>query len=419
MISRAVVALGRGSRAMWRGAALFGLSAAGLAAFVPHLLVVPAPWGWGVPPVVVGSRRLTNTYRRLARRWCGVEIAEPYAPAPESSVPGRVCGAGGPVARARQVEWVLKDPATWRDMAWMLTAAPVATLLVLPAALAGLGLIGLIGEPVWWPDVVPAAVAPVIVAVLTVAGLLAAPALLRLHTSWSRLLLAPTERSRLAQRVHRLTETRAHAAESQAAELRRIERDLHDGAQAKLVAMGMTLGAIEQHVQGNPAATELLARTRDTAVRALQELRDLVRGIHPPVLAERGLGDAVRALALDSTVPVVVTVDLPGQPEPPVESAAYFAIAEALTNAVKHARAERVRIDVQYRDGILSATVTDDGRGGATMTTDGGLHGIQRRLGTFDGVLALQSPAGGPTTVTMEIPCVLSSRRTSTSSGTV
>jgi signal transduction histidine kinase len=408
VISGQVIALGRGGRAVWHGAALFGLSAAGLVAFVLHLLVIPAPWGWGVPPVVLGSRRLTNTYRRLARRWCGVEIAEPYAPGPDPGA--RTVCADGPVARARQVEWLLKDPATWRDMTWMLTAAPAAAPLLLPAALAGAGLAGLIRQPA-------IGVALIVAGLLT--GLLAAPALLRLHASWSRLLLAPTERARLARRVHRLTETRAHVAESQAAELRRIERDLHDGAQAKLVAMGMTLGAIEQHVADNPAAQELLTRTRDTATRALQELRDLVRGIHPPVLAERGLGDAVRALALDSTVPVRVTIDLPGQPEPPVESAVYFAVAEALTNAVKHARAERVRIDVRYRDGTLSATVADDGRGGATVTTDGGLHGIRRRLDTFDGVLALESPAGGPTTVTMEIPCVLSSRRTSTSSGTV
>lgn len=408
MISGQVIALGRHGRAVWRGAALFGLSAAGLVAFVLHLLVIPAPWGWGVPPVVLGSRRLTNAYRRLARRWCGVEIAEPYAPGPDPG--GRTVCADGPVARARQVEWVLKDPATWRDMTWMLTAAPAATPLLLPVALAGAGLAGLIRQP---------AIGVALIAAGLLTGLLAGPALLRLHASWSRLLLAPTERARLARRVHRLTETRAHVAESQAAELRRIERDLHDGAQAKLVAMGMTLGAIEQHVADNPAAQELLTRTRDTATRALQELRDLVRGIHPPVLAERGLGDAVRALALDSTVPVRVTIDLPGQPEPPVESAVYFAVAEALTNAVKHAGAERVRIDVRYRDGTLSATVADDGRGGATVTTDGGLHGIRRRLDTFDGVLALESPAGGPTTVTMEIPCVLSSRRTSTSSGTV
>jgi signal transduction histidine kinase len=131
------------------------------------------------------------------------------------------------------------------------------------------------------------------------------------------------------------------------------------------------------------------------------------------------LDDAVRALALDCTIPVLVTIDLPGRPEPPVESAAYFAIAEALTNAVKHARADWVRIDVRHQVGTLSATVTDDGRGGATVTTGGGLHGIRRRLATFDGVLALESPPGGPTTVTLEIPCALSSRRTSTSSETV
>jgi signal transduction histidine kinase len=219
--------------------------------------------------------------------------------------------------------------------------------------------------------------------------------------------------------VRQLSESRTDATNAEAAELRRIERDLHDGAQARLVAVGMTLGAIERLLETDPAAArELLARTRETSRQALQELRDLVRGIHPPVLSERGLGDAVRALCLDIQLPVEVRVALPGRPDAPVESAAYFAVSEALTNAAKHSRASRATVDLAYRRGRLLVDVSDNGAGGADLDGGTGLRGIQRRLGTFDGTLAVTSPVGGPTTIAMEIPCVLSSPRTSTSSGT-
>src|SRR5690606_25589163 len=197
---------------------------------------------------------------------------------------------------------------------------------------------------------------------------------------------------------------------------RRIERDLHDGAQARLVAMGMTLGAIEHLLDKDPEkARLLLAETRQTSAQALQELRDLVRGIHPPVLADRGLGDAVTAPALARRRRPEVTVDLPGRADPPVDSAAYFAVPEILTNAAKHSGASRVWIDLRYEDGTLRISVTDDGRGGARMEDGTGLRGIERRIGTFDGVLALSSPPGGPTIVTLELPCALSSPKTSPS----
>src|SRR5690606_17592089 len=186
--------------------------------------------------------------------------------------------------------------------------------------------------------------------------------------------------------------------------------------QARLVAMGMTLGAIEHLLDKDPEkARLLLAETRRSSAQALNELRDLVRGIHPPVLADRGLGDAVKALALDHPLPTEVTVDLPGRAEPPVESAAYFAVSEILTNAAKHSGASRVWIDIRYNNGMLKISVTDDGQGGATMDGGTGLRGIERRIGAFDGVLALSSPVGGPTTVTLELPCALSSPKTSPS----
>ncbi|MFF5422681.1 sensor histidine kinase, partial [Streptomyces misionensis] len=144
------------------------------------------------------------------------------------------------------------------------------------------------------------------------------------------------------------------------------------------------------------------------SAEALAELRDLVRGIHPPVLAERGLGDAVRALALRLPFASEVEVELTGRADAAVESAAYFAVSETLTNAAKHSGADRVRVDIWHTDSVLRMSVTDNGRGGARVGAGSGLSGIERRLGTFDGVLAVSSPAGGPTMVTMEIPCELS-----------
>ncbi|WP_237774246.1 sensor histidine kinase [Actinosynnema sp. ALI-1.44] len=254
---------------------------------------------------------------------------------------------------------------------------------------------------------------------MSAVALLVSQACLRAHGRWSKSLLGPTRSAKLAQHVAHLRETRTEAIDTQAAELRRIERDLHDGAQARWVAMGLHLGAVERLIDDNPeAAKKLVANARNASAEALVELRRLVRGIMPPVLAERGLGDAVRALALDSPLKVHVSVHLPGALDAPVESAVYFATSELLTNAAKHGQAERVSVDLRYSGGVLRVAVADDGQGGADLTSGSGLSGIQRRLATFDGVLTLTSPPGGPTTVTLEVPCVLSSPRTSTSSET-
>ena len=217
----------------------------------------------------------------------------------------------------------------------------------------------------------------------------------------------------LAGRVARLTETRDHAVDAAAAELRRIERDLHDGAQARLVALGMNLRAVERVLPGSPqAALALVAEARETSVRALTELRDLIRGICPPVLADRGLGHAVQALVLDTPLPTALEVDLPGRLTAPVESACYFAIAEALANAVKHSGARHAGIRIRYASGLLRIEVADDGVGGADPEQGSGLRGVERRLGTFDGIMAVSSPPGGPTMIVMEVPCALLSPKT-------
>jgi signal transduction histidine kinase len=211
--------------------------------------------------------------------------------------------------------------------------------------------------------------------------------------------------------------------DAQAAELRRIERDLHDGAQARIVALGMSLGMAEDLVASDPVAAQaLIAEAREASGRALAELRLLVRGIHPPVLAERGLDGGLHALALTLPVPVAVVVDLPGRPAAPVESAAYFAVAEALTNVVKHSQASTAWVSLAHHPthlgGAIYITVGDDGVGGADPHAGSGLAGIERRLGAFDGSLSVDSPSGGPTVLTMELPCELSSPKTSPFSAT-
>ena len=214
-----------------------------------------------------------------------------------------------------------------------------------------------------------------------------------------------TTRGRLARRVETLETSRLGAVEEQDAELRRIERDLHDGAQARLVALGLSLGMAEQKFRSDPEEAEkLVAEARAGVAEALVELRDLARGIYPPVLSDRGIGAALETLADRSPLPTTVTVDLPERPPARVETAAYFVAAEALANAAKHSGASRIDISVARRAGRLEMEIADDGHGGADAT-GGGLVGLRRRVEALDGTLAVQSPEGGPTTIRAELPC--------------
>jgi signal transduction histidine kinase len=218
------------------------------------------------------------------------------------------------------------------------------------------------------------------------------------------LLLSP-RRAELTERIETLETTRAGAVDAQETELRRIERDLHDGAQARLVALGMSLGMAEQKLAEDPErAGELLAEARVGAEHALRELRDLARGIHPPVLADRGLEAALQSLASTSPLRVVVSVHVAPRPAPAVESAAYFVAAEALANAAKHARARQVDIRIARLGDVLELEVRDDGDGGANPA-GAGLQGLRRRIEALDGTLSVISPRGGPTTIRAELPC--------------
>jgi signal transduction histidine kinase len=226
------------------------------------------------------------------------------------------------------------------------------------------------------------------------------------HRWLARRLLGQTRDDRLAERVEALTESRARAIDAAATERRRIERDLHDGAQQRLVALALGLGMARRKLDSDPAAAaELITDAHEEAMRALAEIRDLARGIHPAVLTDRGLDAAVSALAARCPVPVEIDVSLPTRLPEPVESTAYFFIAEALTNVARHGRASAVRVSAAVTDGHLGIEVEDDGIGGASRGEGGGLSGLADRLAAQDGRLALQSPPGGPTVVSMRVPC--------------
>jgi signal transduction histidine kinase len=367
-----------------------------------------SPWAWTAPFVFacVGSlllvRPVCRMFRALVARWTGVVIPAGYqVPGPVTQMSNGFWWNGFSYSRtaerAREEQrwrvWVA-DPATWRDLrftavvpftAGVAAAVPPGGMLLAVLAPRPAGLLGL---------------------AVTVA---AAPYAWRLAGPVAARFLGPSTAMRLGTRVDELTGQRADTTVAQAAEIRRIERDLHDGAQARLVALGLSLATAEKLMKTNPEkAAMVLREARADAVSSLSELRDLVRGISPPVLNERGLVDAVRAFAMDSPLEATVSADLRLRLDPPIEAALYFGIAELMANALKHARATRAHIAITRAGERVVVDVEDDGRGGATVTAGGGLAGLRRRLAVFDGTLEITSPAGGPTRATMAVPCASS-----------
>ena len=370
---------------------LTGYAALQVAAFVP-LVVLFVFWVVGGVLMVVWvgalflaaaiptTRWLANAHRRMASNVLGRPLPAPYAPLSGLSV-------------LQKLRTVATDPMTWRDLGWILMSITVGFVISL------LVVILLAAIATWW------------------IWYYAAGPLMRLRATLDQWLLSPGATEQLERRVERLTETRAEVVDHSAAELRRLERDLHDGAQARLVALSLSLGMADSTFEKDPeAARKLVSDARETTDAALGELRSVVRGIHPPVLADRGLSGAVQALALDMAVPVRVEADLSGRPPAPVESAVYFAVAECLANVGKHAQAQNAWIRVGHTEGVLRVEVGDDGSGGANPNGGTGMTGVMRRLGAFDGTMMVSSPTGGPTIVTLEVPCALSSPRTMPSS---
>jgi signal transduction histidine kinase len=399
------------------GAALIGLEVPSYVLLVLSLLSIGFIPLWIGFPMTLGVfalfRRFNNMHRRRAGWVLGTTIDRPYRPTPDRGLVIRVFD-------------LLRDPATWRDVAFTFVQMTAGMALACIQVGMLLGAIGHITLATWWwalPDNSELNLVGFLTVDSTASALLmgiplglvyialwwwAGPRLMRAQAQLAQWLLAPTERARLANRVQQLTESRADTVDTQAAELRRIERDLHDGAQARLVALGMSLGMAEETVTRDPAAArELLAEARAASTQALAELRDLVRGIHPPVLADRGLDGAIHALVLVHTLSTDVEIDIPGRLSAPVESAAYFAVAEMLTNVAKHAGANKAWIRLTYESGRLNILVGDDGKGGADAAGGTGLRGIERRLAAFDGTLVVSSPLGGPTVVVMHLPCEL------------
>jgi signal transduction histidine kinase len=377
---------------------------------LPNVLLGLACCLFILPRALLGVRWVANQTRALSARWCGVPIAAAYRPSPlEREAGGR---PGTARLRYRQrMEWLLSDPGTWKDLLWLAVNAVVGTVLLLvPIALMVGGTAALLEQNLHGGgrDAFNGFDRG-LGAVLAALGVAAAPWMLRAYGGLARLVLAPSEHLVLEHRVAYLAQTRQESLDTGAAELRRIERDLHDGAQARLVAMGLTLDAAGRLIDTDPvAARSLLIEARDASAKALAELRDLVRGVHPPVLADRGLAEAIRALALDSPARARVTGSFDGRAPAPVESAAYFAVSELLANVAKHASAQSTEIDLRHSLGALRISVRDDGVGGAAPGRGTGLRGVERRIAAFDGVLAIASPPGGPTLITMEIPCDLS-----------
>ena len=338
-----------------------------------------------LPETVLLMHRMAGAKRRHVAAWTGREIPEAYRPI-----------TGG---LRQSVRTAIRDPGTYGDLRWMI-------------AYYGYGCLGCLALPLWPAGLIVDGVW---------CGLLGREAvvlplisrLADLDAAWSTTLLKPSPKALLAARVQELTRTRADAIAAHSAELRRIERDLHDGAQARLVSLSMRIGLARRAYASDPeAARKLLDDAQDQAEAALTELRHVVRGIHPPILSDRGLAGAVRALAAGSGLGVTVQVDgLEDGPRAPaaVEAAAYFVVAEALTNAAKHSGAGRAEVRLTRTGTGLRVLVRDEGRGGAENTpmdaAGSGLPGMRRRVAALDGTMMVTSPAGGPTVIAAELPC--------------
>ena len=339
--------------------------------------------GLGILVVTLPATRwLANVHRRMAGEVLGAPVPASYRPTEGASTFGRLRVSAA-------------DPMTWRDVGWMLAALPLALATSLVVLIL---FVPIVTGIAWWFGVGPIMVA---------------------RSRIDRWFLSYGTTEQLEQRVEALTETRNQTLDHASAELRRIERDLHDGAQARLAGLGMTLGMAAELLERDPEeAGRMLAEARQTSSAALGDLRDVVHGIHPPVLADRGLKAAIEALAIDLPVPVEVTGTAAVALSAPVESAAYFTVAECLANVAKHSGAGRAWVEIGGTPDLLSVVVGDDGHGGADPSSGTGMRGVARRLAAFDGTMRVSSPTGGPTLVTLEVPCDSSSPRTTPSSET-
>ena len=363
-------------------------------------------------PLTSLAARGAQAERRRIAGSLGYQISAPYRRLPRGSALDR--------AQAQAA-----DPAVWRDFAYLLLLVPVGAAEFASVLAAFVFFVGTITLPAWlfvaFPEGAPLwrevridtlleslAAAAVALPASALAGYLLISGFSQAHGALGRALLGPTRRARLAERVEELTESRSRMLAAALAERRRIERDLHDGAQQRLVSLAMELGMARAKMTTDPvAARKLVEEAHGEAKRALADIRDLVRGIHPALLSDRGLDAAVSALADRCPVPVEVDVNLDGRPPEAVETTAYFVVAEALANVAKHSGASKAQVTarrVRKPHELLIIEVRDDGNGGADPGTGTGLAGLRDRLAALDGRLFVESPAGGPTRVRAELP---------------
>ncbi|QKW13564.1 sensor domain-containing protein [Verrucosispora sp. NA02020] len=358
---------------------------------------------------VLAARAMADSRRLLVHRELGITVGRQYRPLPSAGWWARF-------------STVLRDPATWRDTRWLFvdTTAGVA-LLTVPVAAFLAGVLGLLLPLVW--STLPAGASldfpfgttihdtrsaaangiPWGIFYLWFCWLIT-PVIMRWYGELTAVMLRPGPRALLAERVDQLTTTRTQTVDAQAQELRRIERDLHDGTQAHLVALGMSLGMVENLIGDDPTVRPLLAEARTHNAQAIAELRALIKGIRPPVLSDRGLVGAVESLAIRMPLQIDVDIDGAGRLSDSVEAAAYFTISEALANTVKHSGARRAWVRGRREHDRLLLEVGDDGRGGAVFVPGGGLEGVRQRLAVFDGTLEIGGPATGGTMLTIALP---------------
>ncbi|MFE5582252.1 histidine kinase [Kitasatospora sp. NPDC056531] len=376
--------------------------AAGIPMAVPvWLAMTESPLLFPVLAVVLTCTRwLTALQRGRLRALCGVEVPPPGAPAALRL--GR-----------------LRLGLAWRQIAYHLLIGPALALCALAAVyLWGIALV--LTTLYAWVWLLPLgsglrselAGLDVVLTVFGVLSLVAAPGVTTL-TAWlevrsAQVLLGPNRAEKLERRVEEIAESRAGLVDAVDAERRRIERDLHDGAQQRLTSLAMNLGLARRTLKDCPPdAMQVIVAAHEEAQAAIDELRDLVRGLHPAVLEDRGLDAALSGIAARAPLPVRLDVDLSAPVAPTVEAVAYFTVSEALTNVAKHARAKQVEVSVRTAGGRLRLVISDDGVGGADPSRGTGLTGLRKRAASVDGTLSVLSPLGGPTTITVELPCAL------------
>jgi signal transduction histidine kinase len=367
-------------------------------------LAIPVIW-----LLFVSSRLMAAAERSRFEALLGVRFDDPIGPLQATSRWGRL------VERVR-------SGARWREILYLLLLLPVGVVTTFVAVCVWCGSAALIALPLYvshlpggtakfWLFEVGQGAGAAVASLVGIAGLvLLAPwatlGLAWLDTAIGRRLLAPRPKDELGERVEALETSRAAAVDSAEAERRRIERDLHDGAQQRLVSLAMGLGAARQRLEeDHDAGRRMVAEAHEDAKAALKELRDLVRGIHPVILEDRGLDAALSAIVARAPVPVTLDVNVAERPSSAVESTAYFVVAEALTNIAKHAEATWAAVTIERAGDRLVVEVRDDGRGGADPDRGTGLAGLRNRVTGLGGTMHVVSPVGGPTTLLVEIPC--------------